>query len=520
MNYDLIISSQPNKVDIALLKDKKLIELHEETGNGSFQVGDLYLGRVQKVMPGLNAAFVNVGYEKDGFLHYLDLGPKVKTLMKFIELTRAGKLRSPMLDRFRPEAEIDKTGKIDEVIKQGKEILVQVAKEPISTKGPRLTTELSFAGRFMVLVPFSDKISISQKINSRDESKRLKEIFRDIKPKGFGLIVRTAAQNKKVKDLEDDMNELVERWKAMIKKVSKASAPTRVMGELSRTSSMLRDMLSSNFDNIHVDSTDVHDEVSKYLSGSPEKLKHLKRHKGPQPLFESLGLNKQIKSAFGKHVTFKNGSYLVIEHTEALHVIDVNSGPRTNAGQDQETNALECNVEAAKEVARQLRLRDMGGIIVIDFIDLHKSPNRKELFNVLKEEMKDDRAKHNILPPSKFGLVQITRQRVRPEMDIKTNEKCPSCDGTGEIEASVLFDHEIENSVGFVLKEQNEKAITLRVHPYIGAYLTKAKWPWSTSVVKKWNQQYNGKITVDTSTNYHFMEYHIFDSRDEEIRLK
>ena len=521
MNYDLVISSQPSKVDIALLKDKKLVELHEETGNSAFQVGDLYLGRIHKVMPGLNAAFVNVGYEKDGFLHYLDLGPKVKTLMKFIDLTKAGKLKSPMLERFRPEEEIDKHGKIDDVMKQGKEILVQVAKEPISTKGPRLTTELSFAGKFMVLVPFSDKVSISQKIRNKDESKRLKGVFKDIKPKGFGLIVRTAAEGKKVEDLEADMNDLVERWVAMVKKVKTDNAPIRVMGELSRTSSMLRDMLSSNFDSIHVDSHQVNDEITKYLSSSPEKLNKVKFHKGTKPLFETLGLNKQIKASFGKNVTFKNGSYLVIEHTEALHVIDVNSGGRTNAGQDQETNALDCNLEAAKEVARQLRLRDMGGIIVVDFIDLHKAENRKELFNLLKDEMKDDRAKHNVLPPSKFGLIQITRQRVRPEMNVKTKEKCPSCDGSGEIEASVLFDTEIENNVSFVMKEQNEKSITLKVHPYIASYLTKTEsWlPWSKSIIKDWKKQFGGEITVESSTNYHFMEYHIFNSRGEEIRL-
>lgn len=521
MNYDLVISSQPDKVDIALLKDKKLVELHEESGNSAFQVGDLYLGRIHKVMPGLNAAFVDVGYEKDGFLHYLDLGPKVKSLMKFIDLTRAGKLKSPMLERFRPEAEIEKTGKVDDVLKQGKEILVQVAKEPISTKGPRLTTELSLAGKFMVLVPFGEKVSISQKIKSRDESKRLKGILNDLKPAGFGLIVRTAAENKKVADLETDLNDLVERWKLMMEKVKTANPTNRVMGELSRTSSMIRDMLSANFDSIHVDSSQVHDEVSKYLASSPDKLKKLKMHKGHKPLFETLGLNKQIKASFGKHVTFKNGSYLVIEHTEALHVIDVNSGPRTNAGQDQETNALECNVEAAREVARQLRLRDMGGIIVVDFIDMHKSSNRKELYNLLKEEMKDDRAKHNILPPSKFGLVQITRQRVRPEMSVKTKEKCPSCDGSGEIEASILFDTEIENSVNFVMNEQNEKQITLKLHPYIASYLTKTEkwWPWSKSIIKDWAKKNSGSIMVESSTNYTFMEYHIYNSRGEEIRL-
>lgn len=519
MNYDLVISSQPSKVDIALLKDKKLVELHEETGNSAFQVGDLYLGRIKKVMPGLNAAFIDVGYEKDGFQHYLDLGPKVRTMMKFIELTRAGKLKSPMLDRFRPEPEIEKTGKIDEVLKQGTDILVQVAKEPISTKGPRLTTELSFAGKYMVLVPFSDKVSISQKIKTNDEKKRLKDIFKDIKPKGFGLIVRTAAQDKKVADLESDLKDLVDRWVKMIKKVKNAKPPTRVMGELSRSSSMLRDMLSSNFDKIIVDSAEVNNEITKYLESAPDKLKKLQFYQGNKPLFEHLGLNKQIKASFGKHVTFKNGSYLVIEHTEALHVIDVNSGPRTNADNDQETNAVECNLEAAKEVARQLRLRDMGGIIVVDFIDMHKADNRKALHHLLKEEMKDDRAKHNVLPPSKFGLVQITRQRVRPEMDIKTKEKCPSCGGSGEIEASVLFDTEIENSVSFVMNEQNEKKITIKVHPYIAAYLTQGTWPWSKSVVKQWAKKNKGSIDVESSTNYHFMEYHIYNSRGEEIRL-
>lgn len=521
VNYDLVISSQPSKVDIALLKDKRIVELHEETGNSSFQVGDVYLGRIHKVMPGLNAAFVDVGYAKDGFLHYLDLGPNVRTLMKFVELTRAGKLRSPMLDRFRPEAQIEKTGKIDQVLKQGQEIVVQVAKEPISTKGPRLTTEVSLAGRFMVLVPTSDKVSISQKIKKNDERKRLKGIFNDIKPKGFGLIIRTAAEGRALKDLEADLNELVEKWVKLIENAKKASAPNRVLGELSRTSSMIRDMLSSEFNTIWVDDGDIHKEISKYLGSSPEKLNKLKMYSGNRPLFEHLNLHKQIKAAFGRNVTFKNGSYLVIEHTEALHVIDVNSGPRTNASQDQETNALDCNLEAAKEVARQLRLRDMGGIIVVDFIDLHKAGNRKELHRVLKEEMKDDRAKHNVLAPSKFGLVQITRQRVRPEMDIKTREKCPTCGGTGEIEASVLFDTEIENSVSFVMKEQNEKDITLKVHPYMEAFLTKREswWPWSTTMIKEWGKKFGGTIQVESSTNFHFLEYHIFNSRGEEIRL-
>lgn len=525
MNYELAISSQPNRVDIALLQDRQLIELHQETGDSGFQVGDLYFGRIQKVMPGLNAAFINVGYSKDGFLHYLDLGPKVQSLMRFIDLTRSGKLKSPMLDRFRMEAEIDKGGKIGDVMKQGREVLVQVAKEPISTKGPRLTTELSFAGRYMVLVPFGEKVSVSQKIRENEEKKRLKDLFDKIKPAGFGLIIRTAAEGKKVEDLESDLNELVKRWCDMITEVRTAQAPSRVMGELSRTSSMVRDMLSQDFSNIIVDTMEVYQEIHDYLSlSSPDKLKLLKLYKGKDPLFEAMGLNRQIKASFGKNVTYNSGAYLVIEHTEALHVIDVNSGPRTNAQQDQETNALDCNLGAAKEIARQLRLRDMGGIIVVDFIDLHNAENRKLLYNTLKEEMKTDRAKHNILPPSKFGLVQITRQRVRPEMDIKTREKCPTCNGTGEIEASILFEEEMENNVRHVLEHQNEKAITLRVHPYMGGYLTKGEFEllgfkMGESVRKKWSAKYGKKIDVETSTSYTMLEYHILDANGEEIRL-
>jgi ribonuclease G len=525
VNYELAISSQPNRVDIALLQDRQLIELHQETGDSGFQVGDLYFGRIQKVMPGLNAAFINVGYSKDGFLHYLDLGPKVQSLMRFIDLTRSGKLKSPMLDRFRMEAEIDKGGKIGDVMKQGREVLVQVAKEPISTKGPRLTTELSFAGRYMVLVPFGEKVSVSQKIRENEEKKRLKDLFDKIKPAGFGLIIRTAAEGRKVEDLESDLNELVKRWSDMITEVRKAQAPSRVMGELSRTSSIVRDMLSQEFSNIIVDTMEVYQEIHDYLSlSSPDKLKLLKLYKGKDPLFEAMGLNRQIKASFGKNVTYASGAYLVIEHTEALHVIDVNSGPRTNAQQDQETNALDVNLGAAKEIARQLRLRDMGGIIVVDFIDLHNAENRKLLYNTLKEEMKTDRAKHNILPPSKFGLVQITRQRVRPEMDIKTREKCPTCAGTGEIEASILVEEEMESNVRHVLEHQNEKSITLRVHPYMGGYLTKGEFEllgfkMGESVRKKWSTKYGKKIDVETSTSYTILEYHILDANGEEIRL-
>lgn len=514
MKYDLIISTKGKGVEIALLRNKQLVEFHQDTGNTNYQVGDLYYGKVQRVLPGLNAAFVNVGHSKDGFLHYLDLGPQVKSLLRFTELVKNGKMKNFSLHNFKPEADIDKGGTISDVIKPGQHVLCQVSKEPISTKGPRMTSEISLAGKFMVLMPFSEKVNISQKMKDNEERKRLKDIINKIKPKNFGVILRTAAEGKTEEQLNEDMESLFNRWKGMVGDMKNSKPPAKVLGEMNRTSAMIRDMLSADFNAIHVDTPELGEDIKVFLGPTKEKL--VKVHKGKLHIFEEFEINKQVKQAFGRNVTFKNGAYLVVEHTEALHVIDVNSGPRTNKDKDQETNALEINIEAAREVARQLRLRDMGGIIVVDFIDMQKAENRKELAAFLKSEMKDDKAKHHILPPSKFGLIQITRQRVRPEVDIKTKEKCPSCKGTGEIEASILFDDEIENNIKYVLEEQNENNITLKVHPYIGAYLSKG-FP---SIKLKWRFKYRKNVKVQTSSEYAFMEYHVFDQNGEEIRFK
>lgn len=467
-------------------------------------------------MPGLNAAFVNIGYEKDAFLHYLDLGPQINSFIKFTQQVQSGKQTTSRLDYLRPEKDINKGGKIGDVINNQQVVLVQVAKEPISTKGPRITTEISIAGRYIVLLPFNDKVSVSQKIKSSEERDRLKKIINEIKPKNFGVIIRTVAENKKVEELDNDMKDLLKKWNTCFEQLKKANAPQRVLGELDRTSALLRDILNPDFNNIYTDDTKVLDEVKNYLHAkAPEKESIAKLYTGKASIFENFGIEKQIKSSFGKTVTFKSGAYLVIEHTEALHVIDVNSGHRAKSDNDQETNALDCNLEAAKEIARQLRLRDMGGIIVVDFIDLHKAENRKLLFEKIRDEMKDDKAKHNILPPTKFGLVQITRQRVRPEMNIETVEKCPACDGTGEVGATILFIDEIENTLRFILQEQNEKSVTISVHPFIAAYFTKGIF----SLRWKWQRKYGKKIKVESSNAYHFLEYHFLNSSGEEIKL-
>lgn len=517
MNKELIINVNSSGVEIALLEDKFLVELHKEKNNTNYSVGDVYLGRVKKIMPGLNAAFVDVGYEKDAFLHYLDLGPQVQSLNKFAKKAQANAYgQTPQLEKFNLEPDIEKTGKITQVLTSNQHVLVQIAKEPISTKGPRISSEISFAGRFLVLVPFSNRISISQKIKSIEERNRLKRLIQSIKPNNSGVIIRTVAENKKVAELDADLRNLVEKWDSLTKKLASAKAPQKIINELDRTTAILRDLMNETFHNIHINDASLYEDIKSYIKTiAPEKVDIVKHYKGKKPIFEQLGIDKQIKSSFGKTVTIKSGVYLIIEHTEALHVIDVNSGHRVKKENSQEMNALEVNLESATEIARQLRLRDMGGIIVVDFIDMNDGKNRRALYMHLKEKMDKDHAKHTILPPSKFGLVQITRQRVRPEMNIDILEKCPVCDGSGKIKPSIIIIDEIENNIRYLLQDQNEKSLKINVHPFLHAYLTQG---W-VSTKRKWNWKYKKRITLQPMPSYNFLEYRFFNDQDEEIKM-
>ncbi len=515
MSLELVVDTRQGGVWLALLRDGKLVELHEEQGNTDFAVGDIYLGRVRKVVPSLNAAFVDVGYEKDAFLHYLDLGPQFKSLDKFTRDTLHGKQNVADLLYFKPEKDIPKDGKIADIVSSSSPILVQVAKEPISSKGPRLCAELTLAGRYLVLVPFSDKVSISQKIKSPEERDRLRNLMDDIKPKNFGAIIRTVAENKKVEALDQDLRNLLEKWKSMHANLRQATPPRRVLGEIDKTSSILRDLLNADFTNIHVSDEKLMAELKDYISGiAPGREKILKLYDGKLNIFERFGIQKQIKTLFGKKVPLPSGGYLIVEHTEAMHVIDVNSGNRKGAD-GQESNALATNIEAAEEIARILQLRDMGGIVCIDFIDMHDKENNKELYEKLKEFMRSDRAKHNILPPSKFGVVEITRQRVRPETDINTSETCPTCNGTGEVQASILFAEEIENNLNYLLSDRKEKKVVLLVHPYLEAYFKQGfiskQWKWFFKY-KKW-------VEVRGVTAHHLLEYSFIDGNKNEIAL-
>lgn len=514
----MIVNVSPEEVSIALLRGKELTELNKEKNNYAYNVGDYYLAKVTRVIPNLNAAFVDVGYDKDAFLHYLDLGPDIRSLNRYVQETISGKQKAANLMYFKFEPQIHKNGKIGDVIRPGQQLLVKIAKEPISQKGPRLSCELALPGRYIVLVPFSDKISVSSKIKESAERDRLKRLIQSILPKNFGCIIRTAAENQKVSDLDKDMQDLVTKWEVMHKAISVSKAPSKVLGEMNRATTMLRDMVNKNFifDNIHVNDKNYFEDLKDYIVNAfPDKHKAVRLYTGRIPIFEHFGVNKQIKQLFGRNVPMKSGAYLIIEHTEALHVIDVNSGNNVKSGESQEASALAVNLEAANEIARQLRLRDIGGIIVIDFIDMYKVEHKKILFKKMREAMKDDKAKHNVLPPSKIGLIQITRERVRPQVNIETTETCPSCGGSGKIGASVLLVDEIEIKLNNILKDPKVKApITLIVHPYVEAYLKKG---WFNSLYKQWRKKTGKRFNLESRTSYQFLEYRFLMNEEEEI---
>jgi len=517
LNKELIINAAPQGVEIALLEEKKLVELHHEKTDASFAVGDLYLGKVKKLIPGLNAAFVDVGFEKDAFLHYTDLSPYARSLLKFTQQSiQATKGNESDFGNFTVEPEIVKTGKINEVLSGKPNILVQILKEPIAAKGPRLSCEISLPGRFVVITPFNDIVAVSRKIHSSDERKRLQKIVEAIKPKNFGVIVRTAAEGKNTAELHEDLTDLVTTWKLIQHNLIGATAPAKILSEQTKTTSMLRDLLNEDFNKIVVNDRNLFNDTKAYIQRiAADKIDIVSYYSNGSPIFDHFGITKQVKAAFGKTVNLPSGAYLIVEHTEALHVIDVNSGYKS-VSNNQEQNALETNLEAAEEIARQLRLRDLGGIIVADFIDMKLPDNKRKLVEAMEGYMRTDRAKHAVLPISKFGLMQITRQRMKPEITINTQEICPTCNGTGKISSALILEDEIEKNLSYLLNHQH-KDLILTVHPIMHAYLTKGGWFFS----KKWNwrRKYKQAIRVHANNNYHMTEFHFFDKHEEEIKL-
>jgi ribonuclease G len=505
LTKELIINAASQGVEIALMEDKKLVELHNEKADASFAVGDLYLGKVKKLIPGLNAAFVDVGFEKDAFLHYTDLSPYIRSLLKFTNIAINDKTEEGFdFGKFSVEPEIVKTGKIAEVLNGRPNVLVQILKEPIAAKGPRLSCEISLPGRFVVITPFNDVVAVSRKIHSSDERKRLQKIIEAIKPKNFGVIVRTAAEGKQTAELHEDLEA----------NLKGANPPAKILSEQGKTTSMLRDLLNEDFNRIVVNDRNIFADTKSYIQRiAPEKADIVTYYNNGSPIFDSFGVTKQVKASFGKTVNLPSGAYLIIEHTEALHVIDVNSGYKS-VSNNQEQNAMETNLEAAEEIARQLRLRDLGGIIVIDFIDMKLPDNKKKLVDAMEQFMRTDRAKHAVLPISKFGLMQITRQRMKPEMNINTAEICPSCNGSGKISSTLILEDEIEKNLSYLIM-QKHKGLTIMVHPIIYTYLTSG---W-ISKRRRWSWKYKQKIKVVSNSAYHLTEFRFYDESDEEIKL-
>lgn len=517
MEKELIIDSTPTDVQIAFLERGRLVEIHRQKTNTNFTVGDIFLGQVKRTMTGLNAAFVDTGYKKDSFLHYTDLGPKLRSLLKFTKWSMNGSLSTHRLDDFELEPEIDKRGKIDQVLKKKDPVLVQILKEPISTKGPRLSCEITIPGRYVVLAPFQKGVNVSKKVSNSEERKRLQALVESIKPKNFGLIVRTAAEGRKTADLHEEIMALMSKWKQVQQQLKDAKPPRKLLSELDKTSSILRDLLTDSFNRIVVNDTEMYNNIKNYLAKvAPKQQDIVKMHKGKRQIFDEYGVTRQIKTSFGKTVTMRSGAYLVIEHTEAMHVIDVNSGhkiPANSGGVDQ--SSLRVNLESAEEIARQLRLRDIGGLIIIDFIDMKNPDHRRELISSMRKFMKKDRAQHTILPLSKFGLMQITRQRTGPVVKIDTSEQCPSCSGTGKVQSSLIVTDEIERDLEFIMQSHPKIKISLKVHPFVAAYLRKG-FP---SRRMNWWLKYGKKVNVDGDYDYSLLDYKFYNSKNDEIRL-
>ncbi|MEL6987300.1 MAG: Rne/Rng family ribonuclease [Bacteroidota bacterium] len=515
MAKELIINSSPTKVEIALIEGGRLVELHRQKTNTNFSVGDIFVGSIRKTMPGLNAAFVDIGHKKDAFLHYTDLGPKLRSLLKFTKGSQAASLSTSRLENFKLEPEIIKTGKIDQVLKKKDAILVQILKEPISTKGPRLSCEITIPGRHLVLTPFNDTVAVSKKISNAEERKRLNVLVESIRPKHFGVIVRTASEGKKVADLHEELSSLMNKWEDIHKQLAKVKPPTKLLSELDKPTTILRDVLNESFNKIVVDDKNLYNSIKDFMKSiSPDQVNIVSYHRSKRHVFDAYGVSRQIKSSFGKTATMPSGAYLVIEHTEAMHVIDVNSGPKMQL-KDQEAAALAVNLEAAAEISRQLRLRDIGGLIIIDFIDMRRAENKQKLVTAMRQLMKQDHAQHTILPLSKFGLMQITRQRVKPEVKIDTAEICPTCRGEGKVNPTVLLSDEIDRDLKFIMDSRPNAKIRLSVHPYIEAYLKRGL----PSKQHKWFMEYYKWIKVESNSDFNLNQYKFYDKRDDEIRL-
>lgn len=486
MKKEIIINGAANETRIAITEDGRLAELFVENPHKERMIGDIYLGRVAKVMPGIKAAFIDLGLGQDGFLHFSDIGSRFEEYQTMLgddeeeeeekvvlEESASGSAAPPA----RPERSQRTTPPQghppakDVHLEKGQEIIVQITKEPVGKKGVRVTSEVSLAGRYLVLLPFDGKVGISKKINAFKEKRRLRRIVQTLLPEGFGVIIRTVAEGKEEEALKTDLQDLIDTWREIEKAAKNEKPPALLYKDMATMSSVIRDLFSNDVARVVVDSRKIHKEIRAYIKyTSPQLLDKIELHRDRAPIFDVYGIEKELEASLSRKVWLKSGGYIIIEQTEAMVVIDVNSG-RYAAKREQEQNSLRTDLEAAREVCRQLRLRDIGGIIVCDFIDLEDEKNKRKVFEELRKEFRKDRAKVTVLPMTEFGLVQITRQRVRQNILHSFTEPCPACGGTGLVRSKTTTLNSLERWISRFRSEAKEKRVIIKVHPELGAVL-------------------------------------------------
>lgn len=496
---EIFINSTMTETRVALLEDGELVELFVELPENERMVGDIYLGRVVNVVRGMRAAFVDIGHEQDAFLHFSDIGDTLAEYGAYLDLDSA-EIETQSQSR-RP------------IPREGQEILVQIIKEPINKKGCRVTTEISLPGRFFVLVPYSDIIGVSKRISSYKEKRRLKNLARELRPKGFGIIIRTVAEGKDEKLLRNDLENLLKTWRQIEKKLRTTRPPSLVYKDLGMTSSVIRDLFTSDVSKVVVDSEKLYKQIVKYLKDvAPQLIERIELYKEEKPIFDYFGIEKEIEKSLARKVWTKSGGYIIFDHTEALVAIDVNSGKYLGRG-DHDTNSLKINLEAAREIARQLRLRDIGGIIVIDFIDMVDPQNRRILYEEFKKELKKDRAKSSISPISEFGLIEMTRERIRPSWVFAYSEPCPTCGGSGRVPSKSAILTQLERSIKRIKANMGERSLLVEAHPEVAHFLTSGL----RSPIRRLMWKYWIKLEVKANESIGRDEIRIISKKTERI---
>ncbi len=485
MKNQIIIHASGKQTRIALLEDGELAQLFIESDENQRTVGNIYLARVHKVMSGIRAAFIDMGTPKDAFLHFSDAGDHLKEYVQMLNDKDA--IHKNVRDElkktdFNKISNYEKQKWAGRILRPGQQLLVQIVKEPIGSKGPRVSTDITVAGRFLVLIPMGEYIAVSRKINSRKERRRLKKVVGSMVPDGFGVIIRTVAKGKDKEEIEEDMRNVLKKWEGILERLETAKPPALLYKDLDMTESLVRDLFAKQYDRVLVDDPEMHKKIKSYVSQvAPQMIPNVELYKGREHIFDFMKIAKDVDSIFSPRVRMPSGGYLIFEQTEAMYVVDVNSGPYA-AKEKQEDNSLKTNLEAAREVAKQLRLRDIGGIIVVDFIDLRSGKNRKKIYDELKKEFKKDPAKTNVIGMSDFGLVQITRQRIRPSVVNSVSKVCPTCGGSGSVVTQNTIIADLDAWLSKFRTTTDYRAVDIYINPYLKSYLEKGflskKWKW------------------------------------------